>query len=205
MQMTNQASLEMSLDFSKPTPKEKAEYWLHNGCLVLDAETTGLDENAEIIELAVIDELGNTLLNTLVKPTKPIPAEAIEIHGITNEMVADAPSWETVRGQLAWIMVKNPRSPLVIYNADYDSRLIVQTEVANGGDYFNPALLGAECAMLAYAEFYGDWNEYREQFRWQKLVNAADQQCVEVKGAHRALSDCLMTLGVIQAMAGAFL
>ncbi|MNI49366.1 hypothetical protein D3C73_1039750 [compost metagenome] len=56
--------------------------------------------------------------------------------------------------------------------------------------------------MLAYAEFYGDWNEYKNSYRWKKLSDAAAQQRVVIDGqAHRALSDVQMTLGVIRAMA----
>lgn len=32
--------------------------------------------------------------NQLIKPQRPIAEEAIAIHGITNEMVADAPNFE---------------------------------------------------------------------------------------------------------------
>ncbi|MCW3664158.1 3'-5' exonuclease, partial [Burkholderia cenocepacia] len=58
--------------------------------ILLDTETTGLDESAEIVEIAVIDDAGNVLLNTLVKPKHPIPNSATAIHGITNAMVATA-------------------------------------------------------------------------------------------------------------------
>jgi DNA polymerase-3 subunit epsilon len=42
--------------------------------LILDSETTGFD-NAEIVEIAVINPLGEALLNTLVRPAISIPAE----------------------------------------------------------------------------------------------------------------------------------
>ena len=59
---------------------------------ILDTETTGLYD-AEIVEIAVINRDGEPLLNTLIKPSIPIPAEVSAIHGITNEVVADAPSF----------------------------------------------------------------------------------------------------------------
>src|SRR5690606_33823093 len=55
--------------------------------VILDTETTGLYD-AEIVEIAVIDLGGNILMNTLVRPKNPIPAEVTAIHGINNEMVA---------------------------------------------------------------------------------------------------------------------
>ena len=54
----------------------------------LDTETTGLDKTAEIVEIAVVDDAGQILINQLVRPSKPIPAEVTLLHGITNEMVA---------------------------------------------------------------------------------------------------------------------
>ena len=57
------------------------------------------------------------------------------------------------------------------------------------------------CAMQAYAELHGEWSEEKGRYRWQKLSTAAQQQGVKVENAHRALGDCLMTLGVVRAMA----
>ena len=75
------------------TPQQQAHQWLRDNCLILDAETTGLGEDAEIVEITIIDTTGKPLINTLVKPSTPIPAEATAIHGITNEMVRHAPTW----------------------------------------------------------------------------------------------------------------
>lgn len=106
------------------TPKQQALQWLENNALILDTETTGLDERAEIIEISIIDCTGQVLLDTLVKPTSPIPAEATRIHGITNEMVAEAPTWPEVIRKFEEIVIGRD---LVIYNADYDLRIIDQT------------------------------------------------------------------------------
>lgn len=185
------------------TPANLAKEWLALGSegLILDTEITGLDDLAQIVEIAIVDMTGQPVLNTLVKPTCLIPGEASAIHGISNDDVVDAPTWSQVFDQFK-SLVSGRR--VVIYNADYDVRLVHQTSLANGLDDSDfHARLGrsAECAMLAYAEHFGDWNEYRQQWRWQKLVNAASQCGIASVGAHRALADCLMTLGVIKAMA----
>ncbi|MCV6429399.1 MULTISPECIES: 3'-5' exonuclease [Pseudomonas] len=185
------------------TPSDLAQEWLALGSegLILDTETTGLDDLAQIVEIAIVDMTGQPVLNTLVKPTCQIPDEASAIHGISNDDVADAPTWIQVFDQFK-SLVSGRR--VVIYNADYDVRLVYQTSLASGiadGDLHASLGRSAECAMLAYAEHFGDWNEYRQQWRWQKLVNAASQCGIAPVGAHRALADCLMTLGVIKAMA----
>ncbi|MEG5176101.1 exonuclease domain-containing protein [Microcoleus sp. B3-D7] len=58
--------------------------------LILDTQTTGFD-NAEIVGIAVINSLGEALLNTLVRPATSIPAEVTDIHEIKDEDVKNAP------------------------------------------------------------------------------------------------------------------
>lgn len=64
---------------------------------IVDVETTGLDADAEIVQLAIqrvmYDAASGVLLQSfapwvaLNAPSKPIPAEATALHGITDEMV----------------------------------------------------------------------------------------------------------------------
>ncbi len=180
------------------TPQQQAQQCLNRNCLVLDTETTGLDDKAEIIEIAVIDATGKVLLNTLVKPSKPVPAEATAIHGITDEMVKDAPTWPEVNPQLCSLI---SGKTIAIYNAEYDLRLLEQTDriwKVTPKISVTPQIV---CAMHEYAEFYGQKSD-RGSYKWQKLTAAAEQQGVIIEGTpHRALSDCLTTLGVIKAMA----
>ncbi|CAI1758724.1 3'-5' exonuclease [Serratia marcescens] len=180
------------------TPQQQAQQCLNRNCLVLDTETTGLDDKAEIIEIAVIDATGKVLLNTLVKPSKPIPAEATAIHGITDEMVKDAPTWPEVNPQLSCLI---SGKTIAIYNAEYDLRLLEQTDRIWKVTPKISVMPQIVCAMHEYAEFYGQKSD-RGSYKWQKLTAAAEQQGVIIEGTpHRALSDCMTTLGVIKAMA----
>nr|WP_308530362.1 3'-5' exonuclease [uncultured Serratia sp.] len=181
------------------TPQQQAQQWLENNCLILDTETTGLGDDAEIVEIAIIDTTGKPLINTLVKPLNPIPAEATAIHGITNDMVAQAPTWPEVQKLVDQV---TDDKTVVIYNAGYDKRLLMQTDTAWNVKTESSIKVGPtfECAMLAYAKFYGQKSE-RGGYKWQKLTAAAEQQGVIIEGTpHRALSDCLTTLGVLVSM-----
>lgn len=180
------------------TPQQQAQQCLNRNCLILDAETTGLDDYAEIVEIALIDASGKVLMNTLVRPSKPIPAEATAIHGINDEMVKNAPTWPEISPHLcSLISGKN----IAIYNADYDIRLLEQTDHIWKVTPNLSAPTQTVCVMQEYAEFCGQRSE-RGGFKWQKLTVAAEQQGIKIEGApHRALSDCLTTLGIVKAMA----
>lgn len=162
--------------------------------VVLDSETTGLDELAEIVELGIVDSDGRVLLDTLVVPVNDIPAEAEAIHGIsTEEAVNGGVIWADVFKRLCDI-VNGHR--LVIFNRRFDVRMIEQSCKLHELDFslFQPESI--HCAMVDYGEWYGirDQNHHS---RYQSLINACHQQGVPVEGAHRAIGDCIMTLGVI--------
>ena len=168
--------------------------------VILDTETTGLDYDSEIVEIAMIDIRGNVLLNSLCRPTKPIPPDAEAIHGISNQDVREAPDFDDL-----WenhILDVWQSRHLLIYNKGFDLRMICQS--AEPWDIKVGRIRRAYCAMLMYAEWYGDWNDYHESYKWQKLTAAVDQcgiQLPENLQAHRALGDCLMTLELIKYMA----
>ena len=190
-----------------PTVREaisrQARAWLEANALILDTETTGLGDDAEVVELALVDCAGAVLLDTLVRPSGPVPAEAAAIHGITDAMLAEAPTWSELHARFCDLVEGRQ---VVIYSREFDTRVITQT----ARRYGLPAPQGFDlvldsgrihCAMQAYAEFRGEWSAEKGQYRWQKLSAAAAQQGVTVTNAHRALGDCLMTLGVVRAMA----
>ncbi|KLV10084.1 3'-5' exonuclease [Photobacterium ganghwense] len=165
--------------------------------VILDTETTGLDSNAEIVEISVIEAVsGKVLIDTLVTPVQLIPAEAIAIHGITNRQVSGSPTFPKVFKELAEIVKGRD---VMIYNADYDMRLIQQSMKRYGVTVFP---FKTQCVMEWYAEFYGEWNEYRGNYKWQSLTNAARQQSIDISdlSAHRAKADCEITRRVILAV-----
>ncbi len=161
---------------------------LGSNVLILDTETTGLDFSAEIVQISMIDLDCNVVMDTLVHPLNTIPRDAIAIHGITNAMVVEAPTWDQLYPKYLELV---SGKELVIYNSDYDSRIIRQSCQARGIEAIYTGK--THCAMLNYAEYVGDWNDYRGGFRWQKLQG----------GDHSALGDCRATLDLIKRMANA--
>lgn len=167
--------------------------------LILDTETTGL-ERGEVVQIAVIDSAGSALINTLVKPVEPIPPSTTRIHGITNQMVANAPRFadvienlrQTIKGQ-----------QVIVYNAVYDRKMLHQSAEAAAIEKTDwKAISRWWCAMEGFAEVYGDWNSMRKSFRWQKLSTAAHYYKLPLVDEHNALGDCLTTLAIYKRMAG---
>lgn len=156
--------------------------------LILDTETTGLDETAEVVQIALIDLKGNEVFNRLVKPVNPIPAEATAIHGITNEMVANAQTFAELYEDFCQAIYGKT---IVIYNAAYDQRVLRQTINWHATIPASLPWQKVECAMLRYAEFVGEWDNRRGSFRWQRLP----------AGDHSAVGDCQATLSLIRRMA----
>lgn len=165
--------------------------------VILDTETTGVDNSALICQIAILDCDGLALMNSLVNPQVPIPAGATNVHHITDQMVAAAPTWAEVQPNVIDLLRGNT---VIIYNRDYDVRLMRQSAVASllDTEWIND--LSFACAMLPFARIYGDWNSYRGNYKWQSLSKAAEYYKIEVENAHDALGDCLMTLGVVKAM-----
>lgn len=166
--------------------------------LVLDTETTGL-ERGEICQICIVDAAGKVQLNTLVKPVNRIPLEASKIHDIYDSDVTNSPDWATVSKMVQAILADRD---VVIYNATYDRNMMHQSAEAAGLAKVEwKELARFWDAMEPFAAVFGEWNQYRQNFKWQKLSTAASYYKLPVVDAHSALGDCLMTLGVIKAMA----
>jgi DNA polymerase III subunit epsilon len=160
--------------------------WLAADPLFLDTETTGLDDKAEVVELAIINARGEVLADTLIKPVNPIPQEATDLHGITNEMVENSPCWQEVHHEIASLLT----SRLVLaYNAPFDARMLDQT-----------------CRLYRLPELSVDWQcvmrmykDHTRNYKYVKLSRAAAECQVNIPGEiHRALVDTLLCLSVVR-------
>lgn len=142
--------------------------------LYLDTETTGFSpaSGATIVEIAIVDEDGRALIDTLIDPRQAIPPGAQQVHGISNEMVRGKPTLQEVLPAVRDVV---EGQEVVIYNAAFDTA-------------FFPDRLGqaraVSCAMLRFADVLGG--------KWRKLDVAASHVGHRWTGtAHRALADAL--------------
>lgn len=91
--------------------------------IILDTETTGLEpsEGHRIIEIGCVELInrkftGNTYHHYL-QPDREIDEGAIEVHGITNEMLADKPRFTDIADEFITFI---RGAELVIHNAPFD-------------------------------------------------------------------------------------
>lgn len=184
--------------------RHKASNWAkrllqRSDWVILDTETTGL-EPGEICQIAIVDHTEKTLLDTLIKPTISIPAEATAIHGITSEMVEDAPQFPEV---YPLIREAIGSKLLVIYNVGFDVTFLDACCQLHSLPYLWNASgelkwwelknkdyhAKFNCAMHWYSQWCGDYSEYHGDFTWQVLG-----------GNHSALDDCLKVALLIKQM-----
>lgn len=91
--------------------------------IVLDTETTGIDpsEGHRIIEIGCVElverQLTGRHYHVYINPEREVEAEAITIHGITNEFLADKPVFSDVADEF-FEFIKG--AELVIHNAAFD-------------------------------------------------------------------------------------
>jgi len=166
--------------------------------LYLDTETTGRERNSEIVEVSIIDDMGLVVFESLVKPTRPIPLDVIRIHGITNEMVKDAPNWMSVWPRMREVLASRS---VGIYNADFDMRMIRQTLEKFRMPWSPPENFSSFCIMKLYAQYKGEWNNMRGSYRWHSLEDAGQQCRIPLQNSHRARDDSLLARAVLHYMA----
>lgn len=175
----------------------KAQAWIAADTLFLDTETTGLDGDDQVIEIAVVDSRGLVLLETRLRPSVPVSLEAQIIHGISAEALEDAPTWAEIAPRLRDLLEGRQ---VVAFNHAFDSRLMQQTAKAHGADELMPwgwAYLEL-CAMDLAARVYGATNRHGSI----ALDTAVSFAGVEWQGeAHSAVGDALTTVALVKAIA----
>jgi exodeoxyribonuclease X len=120
---------------------------------VIDIETTGIDPaTSEIIEIASVDMVrGGGITNamdTLVRPTKPIPPAASAIHHIVDEDVKDAPPFSDVIARFTGADF------YVAHNCEFEQRFFAARSIQLG-----PWICTYKCALRVWPELDGHSNQ----------------------------------------------
>jgi DNA polymerase III subunit epsilon len=178
-----------------------ARQLLQQEFLILDLETTGLNpRHDQIVQIGIIDQIGQVVLHQTINPGVPIPPQASatclrathrQAHGITDEAVGDAPPWETLLPQVTAVL---QGQVVGVYNLPFDRSFLAANGVRVAGIRWLP------CLMRQYARYWGAWHPWHQSYTWQRLTVACHQQGIVTHDAHDALADCRMALALLRAM-----
>lgn len=150
--------------------------------IVLDTETTGLDYTREkIIEFAAV-RLENGKIKakyqTLINPEQHIRKSSMAIHGISEEMVQDAPTETEVMPKILEFIGDYP---IVAHNAIFDYSFLNEASLRFcGKEIENPRI----DTQQMFKEVFPDLESHGLEALTRKFN-------VEFKKAHRAMADTM--------------
>ncbi|MES2589393.1 MAG: exonuclease domain-containing protein [Bacteroidota bacterium] len=157
---------------------------------VFDLEATGLNVSKDrIVEIAIIKiqiDGSEETFSSLVNPEMEIPQEVIEIHGITNEKIKDAPTFKELAPQIV-DFIKD--ADLAGYNSNKFDIPLLAEELLRVGNEFD----------LSKKKFVDVQNIFHKME--QRTLAAAYQfYCKkDITNAHAALDDTRATWEVLKA------
>ena len=172
--------------------------------VVFDTETNGLYD-AEAVEIGIVQADGAVVLDTLVRPIGHIEESAWEVHGISEDILKDAPTMTEV---LPMLHEAFRGKTVLSYNLNFDADILHRSSYMRGKpvlelyERMRDGMKGSACIMQLFAQFYGEWDDQGKDYTWKSLGFAAADCAVEVEGRpHRALTDARTALGVLRYMA----
>jgi len=170
--------------------------------IVLDTETTGLEpaEGHRIIEIGCVELINrrpsNNRYQQYINPGREIDAGAIEIHGITNEQLADKPKFADIARDFLEF-VKD--AELIIHNAPFDVGFLNNELALMNGKGATPRIEGhctiIDTLKLAREMHPGQKNDLDSLCRRYSVDNSS-------RTLHGALLDAEILADVYLAMTG---
>lgn len=157
---------------------------------IFDLETTGLNITTDrIVEIAIIrveaDGSESEFLRR-VNPGMPIPAEVSAIHGIFDEDIADAPSFEEIADEVVEFI---GNSDLAGYNSNKFDIPVLAEELMRAG-----------CDFDVSSRRFVDVQNIFHKMEQRTLAAAYQFYCDKpMQNAHNALYDARVTLDVFRA------
>ncbi|MER6121355.1 3'-5' exonuclease [Streptomyces sp. NPDC001795] len=184
--------------------------WHRELLIGFDLETTGTDPyEARIVTGAVIEVKSGEPLGRrdwLADPGVEIPADAVAVHGITNERAAaEGSPPDQVADAIARTLVGYWRTgvPVVAYNAGFDLTLLSAELRRHGLPSLRERLDGLDPAPVIDPYTIDRWaDRYRRGKRNLEAVCA--EYGIELDSAHNAGADALAAARLAAAIAGRY-
>ncbi len=158
-----------------------------------DTETTGVRTDKDlIIEIAAFDPERGQSFESFINPKVPIPPEASAIHKITDDMVQDAPDFETVGRE--FLEFCGEEACLIAHNNDRFDKLILGSEGARNGIEWPKSWIHLDSLLWA--------RRYRPDLPRHSLQFLREHFQIEANNAHRALDDVVILHKVFDILVG---
>jgi DNA polymerase-3 subunit epsilon len=125
--------------------------------IVLDTETTGLDpaEGHRVVEIGAVELFRHVptgvVFHRYLNPERPMPPEALAVHGLDDAFLADKPKFAAVAAELL-AFIGDDR--LIIHNAAFDLKFL-NAELARVGPHRLTSDRAIDTAAVARGKFPG--------------------------------------------------
>lgn len=162
--------------------------------IYFDIETSGLRSDQDrIVEIAAYSPIRDKGFDKLIQPGIPIPAEVSKIHGITDQMVADAPPFAKIAEEFCrFCQCQEGAEPLLIaHNCFGFDQHFLRAEFERAG---LPAPTWRYLDSLKWAR------KYRPDLPRHGLQFLRQIYGIEANQAHRAMDDVLVLRSVFEQM-----
>ena len=153
--------------------------------IVLDTETTGLspDDGHRIVEIACLELVNHVptrrTFRKYVNPERDMPEDALGVHGLSEEFLADKPVFGQVAEEFLTFIGEDP---LVIHNAEFDLKFL-NAELAPLGFPSLPGARAVDTLAIARQRYPGAANSLDALCKRFEIDNSA-------RTYHGALLDC---------------
>lgn len=159
--------------------------------VILDTETTGTDEQDRVIQLGYMVLGGKEIEvhNEFCSADVPINYAAMEVHGITPEMIKGKPKCTEMPAYKRLLELNTPENYMIIHNAPFDLKMLEK-------EGFEVAMKVIDTLRVA-KHVYEDEEAHRLQYFRYKMGLYKEEEAeakklgIEVK-AHDAIGDVLV-------------
>ena len=154
--------------------------------LIMDTETTGLGDDDEIIELAILNQDGEKLYHNYFYPSKEVEPGAAEVNHLTQDVLAklDAVDFVDEADKIIDI-IKSSGIPVLGHNLKFDVKMFTQTCKKYGVDVDENLFKGYKDSMSIAKEWLKSAS--------YSLNNLTTLIGITREEQHNAADDCLMT------------
>lgn len=149
---------------------------------IVDLEATGAHQSATIIQVGIVIVENDQIVTTYqtdVNPHEPLSQHIIELTGITDEQLQEAPDFPQVAGEIYELIAD---CIFVAHNVAFDANLLAEHLFLEGFELRTPRIDTVELAQV----FYPTLEKY-------SLSHLAQALHLDLSDAHTAIADAKAT------------